>query len=179
MVGRCSGGPTVAERELADSLRVQSVTLSVQAHANDSLRAMLQASSHSLTAMAKGKIAPARLHTDTIITNSVTYVPDSTVLRAAVNTERAACDTALAASGRETMAAQIATASVAGERDAALRLQVRTQGALDAALRIRRPSRILLGATGGYGATESGGRVFFGPSVNLGVTVRIPLPKIL
>lgn len=180
VLGRAiGGGPTAAERALADSLRAQSVTLSAQAHANDSLRLLLQNASHSVTTAAVSHIAPARLHTDTIVINSVMSVPDNTALHTALNIERAACDTALAASGRETMTAQMATASVQAERDAALRMQVRTQTALDAALRIRRPSRILLGMTGGYGATWSGGRMAVGPSVNLGVTVQIPLPKIL
>jgi hypothetical protein len=183
VLGRAiGGGPTAAERALADTLRVQQRTLSVQVRANDSLRTELQQATHRLTLAAVGKLAPARLHTDTLVTTSVQVLTDSAALhtvRNALAAERAACDTAIAALGAEVLGSQTATAEVRGERDAALRLQVRTQGALDAALRIRTPARTLLGLTVGYGGVWRNGRVQLGPSVNAGLTVKLPLPRIL
>jgi hypothetical protein len=178
-VGRCSGGATAAERAQADTIRAQQHTLRVQAAHLDTVAAALLAARAETVRVQVAKILPARLHTDTVITNSVTLVPDSAALHTALNVERVACDNAIAALAADSLALHNVWVATRSQRDDALRLQLRTQGALEAALRVRKPSRILLGATVGYGGVLSGGRVVTGPSASAGLTIKIPLPRIL
>ena len=178
VLGRAGGGATAAERAQADTIQAQAAQLHAQAAHLDTVAAALLAARAETVRVQVAKILPARLHTDTVVTTLVAPV-DSGALRTTLNGERMACDTAITALAADSLALHNVWVATRSQRDDALRLQLRTQGALEAALRVRKPSRILLGATVGYGGVLSGGRVVTGPSASAGLTFTIPLPRIL